>query len=101
VVAGGRAQGPQLGDAAIVRVADRPYRWKIGVAKLEDVPNQEKMLPRDYITADGLHITAKARRYLAPLIKGEDYPPYKDGLPQYVVLRNAPVRRKLRTAFAT
>ena len=85
----------------IVRVANRPYRWKIGVAKLEDVANQEKMLPRDYITADGLHITAKARRYLAPLIKGEDYPPYKDGLPQYVVLRNAPVRRKLRTAFAT
>ena len=85
----------------IVRVADRPYRWKIGVAKLEDVANREKMLPRDYITADGLHITAKARRYLAPLIKGEDYPPYKDGLPQYVVLRNAPVRRKLRTAFAT
>jgi len=83
----------------IVRVADRPYRWKIGVAKLEDVANQEKMLPRDYITADGLHITAKARRYLAPLIKGEDYPPYKDGLPQYVVLRNAPVRRKLKAPF--
>ena len=85
----------------IVRVSDRPYRWKIGLAKLEDVANKEKMLPRDYITADGLQITAKARRYLAPLIKGEDYPPYKDGLPQYVVLKNAPVRRKLRTAFAT
>ena len=85
----------------IVRVSDRPYRWKIGLAKLEHVANKEKMLPRDYITADGLQITAKARRYLAPLIKGEDYPPYKDGLPQYVVLKNAPVRRKLRTAFAT
>jgi 6-phosphofructokinase 1 len=83
----------------IQRVSDRPYRWKIGVAKLEDVANQEKMLPRDYITPDGLYITAKARRYLAPLIKGEDYPPYKDGLPQYVVLRNAPVRKKLRTTF--
>ncbi len=81
----------------IVRVSDRPYRWKIGVAKLADVANQEKMLPRDYITADGMFITAKARRYLAPLIKGEDYPPYKDGLPQYVVLKNAPVRRKLES----
>jgi 6-phosphofructokinase 1 len=84
----------------IERVSDRPYRWKIGLAKLEDVANREKMLPRDYITPDGLHITAKARRYLAPLIKGEDYPPYKDGLPQYVVLRNAPVRKKLKTTFA-
>jgi 6-phosphofructokinase len=75
---------------AIVRTSNKPYRWKIGVAKLEDVANVEKMLPRDYITADGFHITAKGRRYLAPLIKGEDYPPYKDGLP---------VRRKLKTRF--
>ena len=54
------------------------------------------MLPRDYITEDGFLITAKARRYLSPLIKGEDYPPYKDGLPQYVTLKNAPVKKKLR-----
>jgi 6-phosphofructokinase 1 len=84
---------------AIVRVSDKPYRWKIGVAPLEKVANVEKMLPRDYITPDGFHITAKGRRYLAPLIKGEDYPPYKDGLPQYVVLKNKPVRRKLKTTF--
>jgi len=83
----------------IVRTADKPYKWKIGTARLEDVANREKMLPRDYITEDGLHITAKARRYLQPLIKGEDYPPYKDGLPQYVQLKNAPVRRKLAAPF--
>jgi 6-phosphofructokinase 1 len=83
----------------IVRTSQKPYRWKIGIAKLEDVANQEKMLPRDYVTADGFHITARGRRYLAPLIKGEDYPPYKDGLPQYVVLTNTPVRRKLKIGF--
>jgi ATP-dependent phosphofructokinase / diphosphate-dependent phosphofructokinase len=83
----------------IVRTADKPYKWKIGTAKLEDVANREKMLPRDYITEDGLHITAKARRYLSPLIRGEDYPPYKDGLPQYVQLKNASVRRKLAEPF--
>jgi 6-phosphofructokinase 1 len=84
---------------AIVRVSDRPYRWKVGVAPLDKVANVEKMLPRDYITPDGFHITAKGRRYLAPLIKGEDYPPYKDGLPRYVVLKNKPVRKKLKTSF--
>jgi 6-phosphofructokinase 1 len=84
---------------AIVRVSDKPYRWKIGVAPLEKVANVEKMLPPDYITPDGFHITAKGRRYLAPLIKGEDYPPYKDGLPQYVVLKNKPVRRRLKSGF--
>ena len=83
----------------IVRVSDKPYKWKIGSARLEDVANKEKMLPRDYITADGMHITGKARRYLLPLIKGEDYPPYKDGLPMYVTLKNAPVRKKLATPF--
>jgi len=83
----------------IVRVSDKPYKWKIGMAALEKVANVEKMLPRDYITEDGFHITAKGRKYLAPLIKGEDYPPYKDGLPQYVVLKNVPVKKKLGTPF--
>ena len=83
----------------IVRTADKPYKWKIGTAPLAEVANKEKMLPRDYITEDGFHITAKGRRYLLPLIKGEDYPPYKDGLPQYVTLKNAPVRKKLAEPF--
>ncbi len=84
---------------AIVRTSNRPYRWKIGMAPLDKVANVEKMLPRDYITPDGFHITAKGRRYLAPLIVGEDYPPYENGLPKYVVLKNKPVRRKLKTTF--
>ena len=83
----------------IQRVSHTPYKWKIGMAALKQVANQEKMLPRDYITADGFHITAKARRYLAPLIRGEDYPPYRDGLPQYVVLKNLPVKKRLGTEF--
>ena len=83
----------------IVRMADKPYKWKIGLAKLDEVANQEKMLPRDYITPDGFHITAKARRYLSPLVRGEDYPPYKEGLPQYVTLKNAPVKKKLSSTF--
>ena len=83
----------------IVRTSDKPYRWKIGEAALEDVANVEKMLPRDYISKDGFHITAKGRRYLAPLIKGEDYPPYKNGLPQYVELKNVAVPKKLKKRF--
>ena len=85
---------------AIVRVSDRPYRWKIGVAPLTEVANKEKMLPRDYITADGYGITAKARDYLAPLIRGEAPPPYRDGMPQYVRLKNVAVEKRLTTTFA-
>jgi 6-phosphofructokinase 1 len=85
--------------AAIIRTSDKPYRWKIGVAPLAAVANEEKMLPRNYISADGFGITAKARTYLAPLIKGEAPPPYRDGLPQYVRLKNVAVPKRLSTSF--
>ncbi|MDQ3026356.1 MAG: 6-phosphofructokinase [Pseudomonadota bacterium] len=83
----------------IVRISSKPYRWKIGVAKLTDVANVEKKMPRDFITADGFHITAKCRNYLAPLIAGEAFPPFENGLPRYVRLRNVAVRRKTRGDF--
>lgn len=84
----------------IVRKSDRPYRWAIGTAELKDIANREKMVPPEFVTEDGFHITARCRRYLAPLIVGEDPPPFKDGLPVYVKLKNAPVRKKLKTEFA-
>jgi len=84
---------------AIVRVSGKPYRWKIGIAPLTAIANKEKMLPRNFITPDGFGITARARAYLAPLIKGEAPPPYRDGLPQYVRLRNVAVPKRLSTTF--
>jgi 6-phosphofructokinase 1 len=83
----------------IVRVSTRPYKWKIGVAKLSDVANVEKKMPRDFITPDGLHITAKCRNYLAPLIAGEAFPPFENGLPKYVRLKNTAVRKKTGREF--
>jgi 6-phosphofructokinase len=83
----------------IVRESSRPYRWKIGVAPLAKVANVEKKMPRDFITADGFHITAKCRTYLEPLIAGEAFPPFEKGLPRYVRLKNAAVRKKTRTDF--
>jgi len=80
----------------VVRISDKPYRWKIGEADLAKVANREKMMPRRFISADGFGITAAARRYLEPLIHGEDYPPYdRDGLPTYVELRKILVPKKL------
>ncbi len=83
----------------IKRVSDNPYRWKIGKAPLSRIANKEKMLPRRYISSDGFSITAAGRRYLEPLIQGEDYPPYINGLPNYVTLKKVPVKRKLKTTF--
>jgi 6-phosphofructokinase 1 len=83
----------------IVRKSNRPYRWGIGHVPLAEVANKEKKLPPEYIRADGFGITAAARRYLAPLIVGEAYPPFKNGLPDYVRLRNLAVPRKLTADF--
>jgi ATP-dependent phosphofructokinase / diphosphate-dependent phosphofructokinase len=83
----------------IVRKSSRPYRWTVGHVPLAAVANQEKKLPREYISEDGFGITAACRRYLAPLVAGEAYPPYRDGLPEYVRIKGAPVRKRLRTEY--
>lgn len=79
----------------IVRESDSPYRWSIGEALLCDVANIEKHLPHEYISADGFGITEAGKRYLLPLIQGEDYPPYENGLPRYVRLKNQLIAKKL------
>ena len=79
----------------IKRKKTKLYEWEIGEALLSRVANVEKKMPKSFITKDGFGITGKAREYLAPLIRGEDYPPYKNGLPQYVRLKNKLVRKKL------
>ena len=83
----------------IVRKSDAPYRWTIGAAELAEVANQERELPRNYISKDGWHITQAARRYLLPLIQGEDFPPFRGGLPFTQSLKNVRVPKRLTTGF--
>ena len=84
---------------AIKRQSAKPYRWKIVPVPLDQVANVEKKVPRDYITEDGFGITPACRRYLAPLISGEDYPPYRDGLPAYVRIKGVRVRQRLKSRY--
>jgi 6-phosphofructokinase 1 len=92
-------QGKTAVMPVIKRISDKPYRWRIDEAPLSRVANKEKMLPARFITKDGFGITEAARRYLQPLIRGEDYPPYVNGLPKYVELRNVSVAPQLKTKF--
>ena len=80
---------------AIERTSDKPYRWRIATADLDKVANVEKFMPRDFITKDGFGITDKCRRYLEPLMAGEDYPPYRGGLPRYAQPKLVAVAKKL------
>ncbi|MGH8225297.1 MAG: 6-phosphofructokinase [Gammaproteobacteria bacterium] len=79
----------------IERTSDSPYRWRIGKAPLARIANHEKKLPASFIRSDGYGITARARRYLAPLIVGEAWPPFAHGLPRYANLKLELAARKL------
>jgi 6-phosphofructokinase len=92
-------QGINAVMPVIQRKSSRPYRWTVGHVPLGEVANKEKKMPREYITADGFGITEPCRKYLEPLIAGEAYPPYERGLPNYVHIKGAAVRRKLATEF--
>ena len=83
----------------IERKKTKKYSWTIGEAPLKKVANVEKAMPRKFITKDGFGITPSAREYLAPLIGGESYPPYKNGLPQFAKLKLMPVTKKLNDVF--
>ena len=80
---------------AIIRISNNPYKWEIGCGELKDIANVEKMMPTNYISEDGFSITDECREYLLPLIEGENYPPYINGLPDYVVLKKSKVDKKL------
>lgn len=80
---------------AIVRISNNPYKWEIGYGELKDIANVEKMMPENYISDDGFSITSSCREYLLPLIEGENYPPYNNGLPNYVVMQKSKIKKKL------
>jgi len=85
---------------AIIRGKGKKYSWSIKEAPLDQIANVEKMMPRDYIAKDGFSISDKGRAYLAPLIQGEDYPPYgKNGLPLVATLKKVFVEKKIKQAF--
>ena len=88
-------QGKTAVMPTIIRKNDQPYRWSIGEVKLSKVANIEKKMPRSYVDAEGFNITKKGRNYLAPLIKGEDFPKFQNGMPVYAKLRRQLVAKKL------
>ena len=83
----------------IDRISDSPYKWRIGSADLSKVANNEKMMPKKYISKTGYGITAECKAYMLPLIKGEAYLRYKNGLPVFAHLKNKLVPKRLKTNF--
>ena len=83
----------------IDRLSDDPYKWKTGSVDIAKVANNEKMMPRKYISSNGYRITEACRKYMLPLINGENYPTYKKGLPEFAKLKNKVISKKLKSKF--
>ena len=92
-------KGEKSKMVTIDRLSDKPYKWQIGSAPLAKVANNEKMMPRKFITRNGYGITSACKTYMLPLIKGEAYPIYKNGLPTFAKLKNKLVEKRLKTKF--
>jgi 6-phosphofructokinase 1 len=92
-------QGHNSVMPTVDRISNKPFKWKVGMADLSKVANVEKMMPENFISKDGFGITKACRTYMEPLIKGEDYPPYKDGMPKYVRIKGVAVPKKLKGTF--
>lgn len=93
------ASGHNAVMPTITRLSDSPYRWRVDSVSLAEVANVERKMPAEFIAEDGMGITGACRQWLAPLIEGEDYPPYKNGLPAYTLLQKVAVPKKLTTSF--
>ena len=80
----------------IKRKKTKKYSWEIDKVALSKVANKEKKMPRSYITKDGFGITESCKKYLRPLIQGEAYPPYRNGMPVTANLKNKLLKKKLK-----
>ena len=80
----------------IVRKKNKPYSWEIGKVALSKVANIEKKMPRNFISKDGFGITQSCKNYLSPLIQGEAWAPFEDGVIQTASLKNKLIKKKLR-----
>ena len=94
------AAGKNAVMPTIIRRPGAKYRWQIGETALTRIANREKKMPRKYISRDGFGVSAAGRAYFEPLIQGEAYPQYKDGMPVYTELRNVPVAKRLPETFS-
>jgi len=79
----------------IKRKNTKKYSWEIDKVSLSRVANKEKKMPRSFITKDGFGITGSCKKYLNPLIQGEAYPPYRNGIPVTANLKNRLLKKKL------
>lgn len=90
------AMDGEHGVLPVIEVIDTcPLVWRYKNIELVAVADEEKVVPDEFITENGMDITEAALEYLRPLIKGERLIPHKHGLPDIRPLKFNLVDKKL------
>ena len=71
---------------ALKRVSEYPYQCITEAVDVQQVANLEKKVPLDWITPDGMQVTAAFEEYARPLILDEVTPVYVNGTPRHICL---------------
>lgn len=68
----------------LVRHSDDPYQCGTEVKDVHKIANDEKLVPKEWITKDGSYITDDFITYVRPLIQGDVSPIMVDGIPRHL-----------------
>ena len=66
------------------RLSDDPYQCGTEVKDVHKIANDEKLVPREWVTEDGTYVTGEFISYVRPLIQGDVSPVMVDGIPRHL-----------------
>lgn len=72
--------------SSLQRVPGKEYKVEYTVTDIREVANREKKVPREWMNAAQNGVTQEMIDYLLPLVQGEKFCEYENGLPKYIVL---------------
>lgn len=87
-VGGAAVKAADEGDSGqmvvLQRISDDPYQCQTAVKNVHKIANDEKCVPRNWITKDGSYVTDEFITYVEPLIQGDVSPVMVDGIPRHL-----------------
>ena len=88
-VGGAAVKAADEGDSGqmvvLERLSDDPYQCGTAVRDVHKIANDERCVPREWITEDGTYVTREFITYVEPLIQGDVAPIMVNGIPRHLL----------------
>ncbi len=96
-VGGAAVKAADEGDSGqmvvLERFSDDPYQSGTAVRDVHKIANDEKCVPRNWITKDGTYVTDEFITYVDPLVQGDVAPIMVSGIPRHLLTPQELYRR--------